>query len=468
MVCSASTRSATRRLSRATALRPRLFYRPPPWAVSFACDASPRVAVVAANRVGKSTTAIRRMARLAADTPGMRFRIVAPTSKVSNTSHAPILFEALRDLLADGCNYRLGRGFNDGNVCKLKNGSWIQLLNYKQDPQAHASVSLHGVILDEPPPYAFFREAEKRVFDTGGFVWVTMTAVDRPIAWLKKVVQNGVELGLWSFYQVALSHENCPWYTPEQIEAEKARARLAPWSYAQTIEGAWDGVTVGRWFSGFESQRNATVHEPANGWPWPGEDIHLSLSVDHGEAAGHTHWILFGYQYKRVRGRLYVAIRALCEWTNERRMGEEEEARSVRAALDEVGVTLDMIGWAVGDTNSAGKSSTARSMNEVFEQEFARLEGRHVNMPRLLFRPARKGADSVTGGVARCNQLFASVVDGVTCLSVHVSCEHLMETLSHWAGKDDALKHAGDAFRYGISEILRECGWEDSGLSAAA
>jgi hypothetical protein len=473
----ASVRLAARRLQRAQLEKPRLFTRAPPWALRGGVPGAPgfwddecrRLALVTANRVGKTTTAIRRLARLAITRPGTGWRIAGPVSNTGKTVHGEILHEAIKDHLADGSWFKFGVGFNSGNIAKLKNGSFVQLMNYRQDPQAHASIALHGVLLDEVPLPAFFREAEKRVFDHRGFVWITMTAVDRPVAWLKKIVTSGVEQGLWSYHQVGLSHENCPWYSEDQIEEEIRRARLSPWSYAQTIEGAWEGVSADRWFVGYEPDRNLVplTHEHVDGWPWPGQDIVPVLAVDHGDGAGHAVWLLFGYQFRRHRGRVEVVIRVLAEWTNERRMDASKEALAVRAMVREAGLELDAIRWAVGDTNANAKSTTARTLNELFELEFAKLCGRSPGNPPFAIRSATKGPDSVQGGVTRVNQLMDSEVDGVPALTIHEGCEHLAETLAHWAGADDDLKHAGDAFRYGVSEVCREIEWVPIGIIAA-
>lgn len=467
----AAERLSMNRLQRARLERPRLLFAPPAWAVrpnadypeqcpGFYVDGARRIAVVTANRCGKTTTAIRRMAQMAIDRPKTRWRIVGPTSKVTNTSHGAILFEAVKDQMDPKSTFREGTGFNRDNVCLLKNGSWIQIMNYKQDPQAHASNSLHGVLLDEPPPPPFFREAEKRVFDTGGFVWVTMTAVDRPVAWLKKAVLSGVDQGLWSYYQVGLSHENCPWYTESQIEEEKRRARLSPWSYAQTIDGAWEGVSADRMFTGYQPDRNLITLDVghAKGWPWPAAStIKLVLIADHGEGKGHAHWLLMGYKRQLLRGRVVLCIRVLGEWSNPHRASVKSDVQGIRAMVREAGFDLVDIDYGVGDTNSAGKSETARSMNEDYEQAFALELGRHAGAKPFEMRPAHKGADSVKGHVAQVNQLLDETVDGVQALTVHESCVKLIEALSHWDGstKTAPLKHAGDALRYGVDEIIR-------------
>jgi hypothetical protein len=475
----AAVRLAARRLQRVGTERPRLLFRPPPWALrppaydpggpGFWQDECRRVAAVTANRVGKTTTAIRRLAKLAIENPRTRWRIAGPVSKTSNTVHGPILHEAIRDHMADGSTFKLGIGFNRGNVAQLDNGSFIQLMNYRQDPQAHASISLHGVLLDEPPPPAFFREAEKRVFDTRGFVWITMTAVDRPVGWLKKIVVAGLEQGLWSFHQVGLSADNCPWYTEDQVEEEKRRARLSPWSYSQTIDGEWEGVSADRWFVAYEPDRNLLplTYEHVDGWPWPGQDITPILTADHGEGAGHSVWLLLGYQVRRNRGRVEVCIRVLAEWVNDRRMDAAKEARAIRDMVRKAGLELEAIAWAVGDTNANAKSTTATTLNELFEQEFAALLGRSPSNPPFEIRSAAKGPDSVQGGVTRANQLMDATVEGVPALSVHEGCPRLVETLSHWDGADDDLKHAGDAFRYGVAEICREVDWAPVRIIAA-
>jgi phage terminase large subunit-like protein len=474
-VISAAARRAARRLRRVPQDRPRLLFTPSPGLRAFYEEDARRSCVLAANRTGKTYHAIAKVALAAiladrASEP-VRLRIMAPTNKLMNDTHGRYLEHFLRGHLERGSRWDSARGFTHGNKAVTVGGSTIQLNSYEQRPDAMASASLHGVLLDEPPPPGHFEEALARVFDTDGWVWMTFTAVNRPVKWLRAIVEDGVQAGDWTFHQIGLSAANCPWYTEEQVQDRIREAARQPWSYRQRIEGAWEGVAIDRCFTGYSDRNQLLVHDLRVGWPRSGR-VYVCLSVDHGEGAGHSHWTLLAYQPVQIGGRTEAVIRVLSEWTNPERMSVEREARAVRDMVRAAGLELEHVSWAVGDTNSAGKSEGARSMNELFEQELAKLQGRKPDQPKILFRRALKGPDSVESQVARVNQLLdhTAELDGWSSPSLQIvtsECGRVHDALSYWSGKDDDLKHAADSLRYGTIAICVEVGWVDERLMAA-
>ncbi len=440
---------------------PLIAFEPSPGLAAFHADTSRRICLLAANRTGKTRHALAKLARrlLEADRAGtpLRCRVMGPTNSVLVDTHQRYLSELLGAHLAKGSAWRPRLGFPSDKAV-TRGGSQVEFCTYKQDPETLESASLHIVLLDEPPPPAHFDACVARVFDTNGDIWVTLTAVNRPVKWLRELVEAGVRDGDWRFYQVPLSKAACPWYTRAQIEGWKRDAMRRPWSYRQRIEAAWEGTSDNRWFSGFSDAQLITARTRAGqGWPLAGQAIKLVLSADHGEGPGHSHWVLFGYQVVSRKRGVQLYVRALGEWTNERRMSVESEALAVKEMVESTGAQLGDVSWCVGDTNVASKSETARTLNERFEQEFARLLGHN----RLRVRPAKKGPDSVSGGVATCNQLLMGGE-----LFVSELCVCVVESLRHWAGKDDALKHAADAFRYGVCAIATEEDVEAARLAA--
>lgn len=478
----AGTRSIAARLARLKRERPGSLFVPSPALRAFREDTAKRQCVLAANRVGKTYHAVEKLARRLIEVPGTRARICGPTHKQVVRTHAMYLEYFLRGHLAEGSTFKKGVGFNKDNLAILRNGSECELLNYRQEPEAHASSSRHIVLLDEPPPRWAFTEAESRVFDTDGDVWVTLTAVGRPVKWLREIVEAGVrdrshgQEG-WTFHQVAMSQENCPWYTKDQILRRIAEVARTPWEYRQRIEGTWDGVSEGRKFAAYTDSNLVSLnHGPAQLWPRPGSPIRLIFTVDHGDGPGHSVWVLLGYQVvKRDQYGTTVYIRALGQYSNEIRQGVRTEVSKVGKVLADLGLHWTDLSWAVGDINVATKSSAAKSLNESFEREIWRqvnLEpGYNLDEPPVPFRPASKGPGSVDEHVAICNQLFATEVTtpggfSSPALQISEQCAGLHETLSHWGGADDDLKHAGDAFRYGVKAITQEVGW--SGLEISS
>lgn len=460
MKLSAAVRLAAQLLRGTYDRRPGLFFYPSPGLTRFWESTRKRILVIAANRVGKTYSAAAKLARRLIERT-IRARMVGPTNKMVNQVHGRYLYAFLRDYLKEGCSWNARTGFNGGNIIELKNGSICQLMSYEQTPDAHAGDDLDLVVLDEPPPPGIFMESEGRVFSRDGDLWLTFTAVGRPIKWFKEIAC--AKNSEWEVHQVALTPENAPWMTRKQVRDRIRRAAATPWQYAQRILGAWDGLSDDRSLASWTDRQLVTLAVSAReGWPRSGAPVHLALAVDHGEGAGHSVWLLIGWQVvSRSVAGAKLCIRVLGEWTNKRRVSAETEAAGVARMVLAAGVRLREVEWAVGDVNSAGKSDGARSLNEAYEAIFAQIMRRPGN-PRIRFRPARKGADSIEYGLTVLNQLF----DGGD-LWISEACGLLCEAVSHWQGKDDDLKHRIDALRYGITAICEEEGAEPVVLRAA-
>lgn len=58
--------------------------------------------------------------------------------------------------------------------------STIQFMSHEQDPDAMASADIHLALLDEPPPYAVYRETQARTMGVRGRILLAMTWPDDP------------------------------------------------------------------------------------------------------------------------------------------------------------------------------------------------------------------------------------------------------------------------------------------------
>jgi hypothetical protein len=235
-------------------------------------------------------------------------------------------------------------------------------------------------------------------------------------------------------YVGRLSVETCPWKTPQQIAEQLEILRASPWDYAQRADGAWEGVTAGRRFIGFTDE-NVTRKGPQ-----PGMQVKSALGIDHGEVAGHQHALCAIWK----GNQLWI----LDEYTNLTATTPEEDAAGIAAMLKRNGIPLKSVDYAVGDTNTAGKSSYGGwRINEALEAAFADRVGRRSPPWRIVYPD--KSAGSVDWG-QRCINYACSRGD----LRIHPRCTALITTLRNWKGKstgdsDDArLAHAADALRY--------------------
>lgn len=53
--------------------------------------------------------------------------------------------------------------------------SMLQIMSHNQDADSHASADMHMILLDEPPPYAVFKESQARTMGVGGQILIAMT-----------------------------------------------------------------------------------------------------------------------------------------------------------------------------------------------------------------------------------------------------------------------------------------------------
>lgn len=310
------------------------------------------------------------------------------------------------------------------------NGSEIKIKTTKQNSVSIASSTLDYVWADEPPPPNIFSEASSRLVQTNGEMTMTFTPIGRPLGWLRKAVN--ADDSLWSETHYELSVESCPWMTQEQID--RAIAVCLPTERPQRIRGEWEGVTVDRLLDGFDEQ-TVSDEEPTG-------EVQVLLGADHGERPGSEVWVLlFAW---RQGGAWHAHV--WDEYQSRSRTTPEQDAEHVRRMLERHGLSLYDVDRARGDVNTAGKSHARWTVNEAFERAFASLAGGH--RPFAIERP-RKGPGSIMRAARVVN---VALLD--RRLRVHPRCERIIETMRHWTGADDDLKHPFDALGYITYDLL--------------
>lgn len=344
------------------------------------------------------------------------------------------LAEFLDGHLEPSSYYRTGRGWNT-NTIRLTNGSIIQLRSYEDRPDAHAGDSLDIVWLDEPPPRSIFTESQARVMDRDGEVWLTLTPVGRPVAWLRDMIER--EGSVWEEVVIPFSQEACPWYDEAQVAQWLEDLSSSPWEYEQRVNGSWEGVTLERLFTGLSEDN---IREPGKLPP----DLCVGITIDHGATAGSQVALLVLWEQ---RGRRMWVID---EYVSEKASSPEEDAAAIRAMLRRHRIKPSEVDEAVGDTN-VSKGYAGYKLNDVLEQEFARMESQRLPPFRILGPDKTPG--SVDWGLRVVNHALRR-----GDLVVHPRCVNLSKTLRHWKGSktgdDGTLCHAADALRYFAVAVL--------------
>ncbi len=418
-----------------------LIFRPSPVLAAFVADDARLVCVRAANRVGKTRHACYKAARYSVEHPKSRGRFVGPTRRQVAEVVGRYLAEFLAPHLDSRSYYTPGKGWNQPTVI-LRNGSIIQLKSYEDHVTAHAGDELDYVVLDEPPPAAIFMESLARVMSRQGAVWLTLTPVGRPVGWLRDIVE--AEGSRWVQHVARFSREACPWYTEEQCAQWLEVMESSPWEYAQRIEGAWDGVTLDRFYTGFSE---ANVDPAAIG---AGVDVDVCVVMDHGDVGGNTVALLIVWGGGETRTSSWAPQAGRHVWVLDEHVSEDgdsavEHAAGILAMLRRHSIRPSEVKLAVGDTNRRGNWR----VNDLVTAEIGRQLKR--SPPFRLVNATKDrgwGHRIVNGGFKRRE------------LSVHPRCTALSKTLRHWkgggAGDDGQLSHAADAMRYGCVSILGE------------
>lgn len=343
-----------------------------------------------------------------------------------------------RGSLHPDCRYDADRGFRVGRrrILRLRNGSSLSIISQEAGTMAAAGATLDFVWFDEPPPPSVFSEGVARTTSTGGRVWLTLTPIGRPCAWLREEVERGSVEEI----HFGLSVQSCPWLT--QADVDQITAHTLEGERPQRIHGDWEGVTPDRYYGAWA---DALVTDEL-----PDCEVKLGLGIDHGEDAGREAALLVAFKPDRHDPRCWF----LDEYVSRGHTGIEADAQGILDMLARWDLGPEAIDEARGDTNSAGKSEAGYKVNQLLTEAVARMSGLPEHSPPFRIQPARKGP----GSVAYTSRLLhsAMVRGGLT---VHPNCASLIEAFRHWRGPGGSaanrdLSHSLDAARYIGREFL--------------
>ena len=407
---------------------------PSPAFAAFMIDPSRRIILRSANRTGKTKHTCARLAKVMLSHPFGRYRAVG----VNYVQTTRVLGKYLADFippsqLVDGCRYSQENGWSH-QLIRLKNGATCQMMTDEQPSKAHAGDDLDGVLHDEPPKAEILSESQTRVMARKGWIWVAMTPINAPVAYIKAMVEDPDSA--WTEYVVPLSVRNCPWYSKEQVETWIEEARASPGTYRQKVLGDWEGDSVGRTFSGWgaNSTFNADLDDVLQGSKYT-----LGIGVDHGEGVGKQVSVFAVWDANNV----YV----IDETVNDHASTPDEDAQAIHRRLADWGWRLDEVERMVGDVNSAGKLSGGKQINELLSAALHRQAGFRQEAVRI--ETPSKGKNSVEFGERLINN---ALLRGT--LHVHARCHNLIRSMRHYSPGDEEHKHAIDALRYLVTPVL--------------
>jgi hypothetical protein len=376
-----------------------LTFRPSPPLTRFQADASPLIAVRAANGVGKTYSVMRKLVARCLAVPGSRHRVVGPSrSQVRETTGA-YLWDFARPYLDPRSAWYPGTGWNRNGTVLFANGSRITLSSYQDDPQVQEGRhDLDTVVLDEVPPRAHF-EANKGRGKHQVILSFTVQSKSAP-DWLRAEIEGGEPSPVegrtehasgWVQYVVPFTRANVPFLDDVRFQRERAR-HLGTEAEGRRLNALWESMSDTRVLDGWSSKLRKSV-----------ADIRKMLTGPNGKIANVNAWygIDYGNGRKQVQylclhqqGRFYVVH----EYTGKPGAMMSDNAQGMRDAIrtwldhtDSVqGLqSLARPGNGVrGDINSSGPAGGGEPLNLMMERHIALQYG----LSALPFRivPATK------------------------------------------------------------------------------
>ena len=406
-------------------------------------------AFIAANKLGKSFAAgaeawfhlLGKHFAREVPAPGSEGWLLAPDLKTGwKTACKAMRQLEPRGALDPSCRYIDGVGYlyRGQKIIKMSDeyGGGIMVgKGCEQTLLALEGERVQWAWVDEPPKESHFQGLRARLSMDMGPIWISATPVGRPVSWLKNILEGSQEESIepepgWHVQHVPLTIENAPHRTVEDIDAQISEC--SPWEYQQRILSEWDGITKGRWVSGF-TEGNIFDDEEA-----PSKVEAIGLGWDHGERPGKSICYLVVFDG--------LTVWVLDEYSNEDRSTPSSEAEAVVEMLERWGLSMSDVSDARGDVNSGGRLGMGFTMNELLMRAFSHIAG--TSRPPFRIAVPYKKRGSVD---ARVRLTSNACVDGR--LRVHHKCGKLINSLRHWRGGNRCdLKDPFDAAMY-ISEV---------------
>ena len=426
-----------------------------PWQRAVAEDPSRRILVRKGNNTGGSALAAWTTRAFLGGwhprwkRPPGRCRVLFLCADLDSTYKddvAPVLREFWPDCdLSPRCSFDGMRGFMVAGARGIET-AWGDSILFRSGTQTALALSgakVQLVVINEPPRQHIWGEA-MRAASSDAPVFVDFTPLPPEglvggddLRWLRQVVAAED----WSEHVVPLRPETAPWRTPAAIE-QQIRDML-PWERAQRRDAAWEGPAPDRRLACFDDSRVFVGDLDALPGCPPSADLRVGLGADHGELTGREAWVLALWTGRGLDARAWI----LDCYESRGRTTVDDDAHAVVSMLGRRRLRLDQVDTAIGDVNSAGKSSRMRTVNEEFEDAFRRIAGSRATPFRVT--GASKGPGSVAYG--------AHVLDdalGRGALFVHERAEPVVRAFRRWSGSDDEHKHLVDACRYLLVSAL--------------
>jgi phage terminase large subunit-like protein len=361
---------------------------------------------------------------------------------------------APRDELHPKCGFDPGRGIT-GKPPRIVYtsgpgaGKVIQLATYKQGSARIAGAQVGLLILDEPPPEAFYGEAVPRVLRGGGKLRLgfTPTVESPPLDYLWKLIEEGrVHEYNWGISEEACWLEGAPtpWKSQEELDAWEEQ--LLPAERAMRTGRSRYPLVGGRAFMSFDQATMVRDEYPLG-------QLAIAVGIDYGADSGAQVAELSAVRI--VDG--FPQFWALDEYVADGNTSVDQDAKAIVEMLKRNHLELGDVDQWVGDRRYGGKQWGGAKDNELLTQAFCRLLGRPMGSLGFTIETAYKPKGSVYEGV---KIMHAAMMRNQ--FVIRPRCKKLIDAVQQWAWRDDEHKHKIDAYRYGAVSLVRREGYGPS------
>ncbi|MEL6347863.1 MAG: terminase family protein [Myxococcota bacterium] len=344
------------------------------------------------------------------------------------------------------------KGFRGKNpAVRYKNGSILRFKTTNQGGLNLAGATIDFALFDEPPKdQRIFGEVQKRVMRRAGTVALTLTPINAPTDWLKKLVDEGVvnethvRLEPKNLIPVGASKPlRLADGTPmDDAWIERIRLETVPHEAPVVLDGEWEIRLEDRVFQAFNKLDHVHDQLPV------GREVNVALGVDYGTKAGKQVAILVLFWEEKRDDQTFFGIYVLDEYVDEDgKSAPEDDARGILRMLRRHGWGWHNLDQAWGDRLYLRGPATRKSNKDLqaaIARQLRMSSGDLTPDIRTAKRGAGKGGGSVDVGV---RFLHHAMVRGL--FGVHPRCEHLIESFFKWKYTEDH-KDPIDALRYAL------------------
>lgn len=359
-----------------------------------------------------------------------------------------------QDELEPGSGYDDSKGAFTGKYpsIRFKNGSRVQVKTGQQDALNLASGTLDYIWIDEPPESErVYHELQKRLMKRRGDLAMTLTPVNRPVAWLKKMCEEGkirdIHRRLEARNMIPVGDVEpmkladgtpCDQAWIDSILAESHEAEIPV-----VVHGEWEFRALEAYFA--KSWNPATMIRDASGRTGA---AHIVLGIDWGDAPG-KQMLVLALVYEQPSEHPMVFVLDELDDPDGIETPEVTADRLVEM-LARHGLTwadLDFVGADREHMPRTARSRGASSLALALQRKLRLRSVRDLKPPiSTVKRGPGRGAGSAT---KRAKWLHYQMIRGK--FAAHPRCVRVIEAIPLFKlGEDDGMKDPLDAVFYGL------------------